>query len=133
MEAEHMAEVLQSALDCIRYVAKAGDASAVTWLVGRGFRIDVSCSYCGALDNASCEYPSEGKPGCLVVSDRGGVRRLLDGDRDRATMADAVLYAIVHDLGNRSRLGSALATLDADAVRDILATWRGYILAAIPP
>lgn len=28
-------------------------------------RQEGTCRYCGALDNGTCAYPSEGKPGCF--------------------------------------------------------------------
>lgn len=36
------------------------------------------CTFCGAADNGTCAYPSEGKPGCLLPAFRERTRAALD-------------------------------------------------------
>lgn len=37
------------------------------------------CTYCYALDNGTCAYPSEEKTGCLLTAHRERMRALLKG------------------------------------------------------
>jgi hypothetical protein len=56
---------------------KDGDLVEIEGVVKRLVDVEKLCSYCGAPDNGTCAYPSEGKPGCFQREPR------LDEDRTR--------------------------------------------------